>query len=101
MDWVSFDEIKKVVTLQMAIERYGIPLRRVNANSLRGKCPLPTHGSEKSNESFTATLNKGVGGAWACQSQSCAKARGRVGGNGLDFFAATEHCSAPAPPTTL
>ena len=41
MDWVSFDEIKKTVTLQMAIEHYGIPLRRVNANTLRGKCPLP------------------------------------------------------------
>ena len=23
MDWVSFDEIKKTVTLQMAIEHYG------------------------------------------------------------------------------
>jgi len=93
MDWVSFDEIKKAVTLEMAIERYGIPLRRVNANTLRGKCPLPAHGSEKSNESFTATLTKGVGGAWACQSHSCIKARGRVGGNVLDFVAAMEQCS--------
>jgi DNA primase len=93
MDWVSFDEIKKTVTLQMAIERYGIPLRRVNANTLRGKCPLPSHGSETSKESFTATLTKGVGGAWACQSQSCIKSRGRVGGNVLDFVAAMERCS--------
>jgi DNA primase len=93
MDWVSFDEIKKVVTLQMAIEHYGIPLRHVNATTLRGKCPLPSHGSEKSKESFTATLTKGVGGAWACQSQSCIKARGRVGGNVLDFVAAMERCS--------
>jgi len=69
MDWVSFDEIKKEVTLQMAIERYGISLRRMNATTLRGRCPLPTHHSEKSTESFTATLTKGVGGAWACQSQ--------------------------------
>jgi DNA primase len=93
MDWVSFDEIKKEVTLQMAIERYGIPLRRVNATTLRGRCPLPTHRSEKSTESFTVTLTKGVGGAWACQSQSCAKSRGRVGGNVLDFVAAMEQCS--------
>src|SRR5665213_1210875 len=93
MDWVSFDEIKKTVTLQMAIGHYGIPLRRMNANTLRGKCPLPTHGSETSNESFTATLNKGVGGAWACQSKSCIKTRGRVGGNVLDFVAAMEQCS--------
>jgi DNA primase len=93
MDWVSFDEIKKTVTLQMAIEHYGIPLRRANANTLRGKCPLPTHGSETSNESFTATLTKGVGGAWACQSKSCIKTRGRVGGNVLDFVAAMEQCT--------
>src|SRR5271169_6358039 len=93
MDWVNFDEIKKVVTLQMAIEHYGIPLRHVNAATLRGKCPLPSHGSEKSKESFTATLTKGVGGAWACQSQSCIKSRGRVGGNVLDFVAAMERCS--------
>jgi DNA primase len=93
MDWVSFEEIKKKVTLQMAIERYGIPLRRLNATTLRGRCPLPVHQSEKSAESFTATLNKGTGGAWACQSQSCKQARGRVGGNVLDFVAAMEQCS--------
>src|SRR5712691_4361851 len=93
MDWVSFDEIKRTVTLQMAIERYGIPLRHVNANTLRGRCALPAHRSEKSKESFTATPTKGVGGAWACQSQSCIKSRGRVGGNVLDFVAAMEQCS--------
>src|ERR1700693_1360507 len=93
MDWVSFDEIKKTVSLQMVIDHYGIPLRRIGPNTLRGKCPLPTHGSKTSTESFTATLSKGVGGAWACQSQSCIKTRGRVGGNVLDFVAAMENCS--------
>jgi DNA primase len=93
MDWVSFDEIKKKVTLQMAIEHYGIPLHRVGVDTLRGKCPLPAHNSKTSSESFTATLSKGVGGAWACQSQSCIKSRGRVGGNVLDFVAAMEKCS--------
>lgn len=93
MDWVSFDEIKHRVTLRMVIDHYGIELRPVGPNTLRGKCPLPSHGSEKSKESFTATLNKGVGGAWACQSQSCAKSRGRIGGNVLDLVAAIESCS--------
>jgi DNA primase len=93
MDWVSFDEIKNVVSLEMVIDRYGILLRRLNATTLRGQCPLPMHGSEQSKESFTATLNKGVGGAWACQSKSCAGARGRIGGNVLDFVAAMEKCS--------
>ena len=93
MDWVSFEEIKKAVTLQMAIEHYEVPLRRLNETTLRGRCPLPMHRSERSAESFTATLNKGTGGAWACQSQSCKQARGRVGGNVLDFVAAMEQCS--------
>ena len=93
MDWVNFDEIKKIVSLQMVIEHYGIPLRRVGPDTLRGKCPLPAHNSKTSTESFTATLSKGVGGAWACQSQSCIKSRGRVGGNVLDFVAAMEKCS--------
>src|SRR5579863_7005932 len=93
MDWVNFDEIKKTVTLQMALDHYRIPLRRVGPDTLRGRCPLPTHNSKTSAESFTATLSKGVGGAWACQSQSCIKSRGRVGGNVLDFVAAMENCS--------
>ena len=92
MDWVSFEEIKKLVSLQMALDHYGVQLRRIGPNTLRGKCPLPTHASEQSKESFTATLNKGIGGAWACQSQSCVKKRGRVGGNVLDFVAAMENC---------
>jgi len=93
MDWVSFDEIKKTVSLETVIHHYGIPLRRVGSNTLRGKCPLPSHSSKESRESFTATLNKGTGGAWACQSQSCIKSHGRVGGNVLDFVAAMEQCS--------
>jgi len=93
MDWVSFDEIKRLVPLKAVIDRYGIELRPAGPNKLRGKCPLPTHGSQKSNISFTATLNKGTGGVWACQSQSCVRARGRIGGNVLDFVAAMEGCS--------
>lgn len=94
MEWVSFEEIKKAVTLQMVLDRYGLNLRWVGGDALRGKCPLPTHSSKESKESFTATFNKGTGGAWACQSQSCVAARhGRRGGNALDFVAVMESCS--------
>jgi DNA primase len=93
MEWVSFDEIKRAVSLQMVIDYYRLKLKQVAPGTLRGKCPLPTHGSEKSSASFTATLTKGVGGAWACQSKSCIKASGRRGGNALDLVAAIERCS--------
>lgn len=92
-DWVSFDEIKKTVTLEMVLNRYGLQLRRAGEAVLRGKCPLPSHSSEESKESFIATLNKGTSGAWSCHSTSCAAARGgRKGGNVLDFVAAMERC---------
>ena len=89
--WVSFDEVKAAVTLEMVLDRYGIALRRVNKSSLRGKCPLPTHGSDNSKTSFGAQIEKN---AWACQSRSCVSARGgRRGGNALDFVAVMECCS--------
>ena len=91
MDWVSFDEIKKQVTLAMVIERYGWELRNGGQHVLRGKCPLPSHSSRDSKESFIATLNKGTGGAWSCHSNSCMSGRGgRRGGNVLDLVAAME-----------
>ena len=94
MDWVSFDEIKRTVSLKMVIDRYGWKLRGGGPHVLRGKCPLPTHGSDKSKESFIATLDKGTGGAWSCHSNSCAAARGgKKGGNVLDLVAAVENCS--------
>src|SRR5260370_11869450 len=102
MDWVNFDEIKKAVSLQMLTERYGILLRRVSPNTLRGTCPLPTHKSKDSKESFIATLDKGSGGAWSCHSKSCAAAReGKRGGNALDFVATMEHCSIREAATKL
>lgn len=94
MDWVSFDEIKKTVTLAMVIERYGWRLRNGGPEVLRGRCPLPSHNSKESKESFIATLNKGTGGVWSCHSQSCVAGRGgRRGGNVLDLVAAMEDCS--------
>ena len=92
--WVSFEEIKKAVSLEMVLGHYGVELRKVGAGTLRGKCPLPMHGSDKSKASFTATFTKGVGGVWACQSASCVKARsGKKGGNALDLVATMEGCS--------
>ncbi len=94
MAWVNFEDIKKTVSLEMVLKHYGVELRSSGTAALRGKCPLPMHGSDKSRLSFTATLNKGTGGIWACQSRSCIEARsGKKGGNALDFVASMERCS--------
>jgi hypothetical protein len=81
----------ETVTLEMVMDCYGVALRCVNGTSLRGKCPLPTHGSDDTKASFGANTDKN---AWACQSRSCVSARGgRRGGNVLDFVAVMESCS--------
>jgi DNA primase len=89
--FVDFRIIKERVSIQSVLDHYGVQLRRVNQNSLRGKCPLPTHSSKESKESFSVETNKNI---WACQSDSCAAARqGKRGGNVLDFTALMENCS--------
>jgi DNA primase len=89
-EWVDFKAIKAHVSIEMALARYGIKLRRVNQEYLRGACPLPTHTS-KDGQSCGVHTGKN---AWACQSGSCVKANGgKRGGNVLDFVAAMERCS--------
>ena len=90
-DWVNFREIKERVAIHDVMARYGIKLRRVGPDGLRGKCPLPTHSSRDSVDSFSINLSRK---AWSCQSASCVAARsGRVGGNVLDLVALLERCS--------
>jgi DNA primase len=89
--FVDFKIIKSRVSIEQVLAHYNIQLRRVNQNSLRGKCPLPTHSSEQSAESFVVEKHRNV---WVCQSSSCVAARsGRKGGNVLDFVAVMENCS--------
>lgn len=77
--------------MEMALDHFGIRLQRSNQHSLRGACPLPTHSSKKSNESFSVHTGKNI---WVCQSVSCASARqGRKGGNVLDFVSIMMSCS--------
>src|SRR3974390_3209568 len=55
------------------------------------ECPLPTHQSKTSLQSFIVNIEKN---AWACHSESCVAQRaGRIGGNVLGFIAWMERCS--------
>src|SRR5947209_68500 len=90
-NWVDYKEVKSAVSMEMVLDRYGVAVRRVNKAYLRGRCPLPMNTSDGSKESFGVQAEKN---AWACQSQSCVKARGgRKGGNVLDFVAVMESCT--------
>lgn len=90
-NFIDFRIVKQHVSMQTILDHYNIRLRRANQNSLRGACPLPTHTSEKSKESFGVQTEKNI---WACQSTSCAATRqGKKGGNVLDFVSMMESCS--------
>ncbi len=89
--WVNYRAVKEAVSMEMALANYGIQLHRLDDTYLRGRCPLPTHTSKGSRESFIVNTRKN---AWACHSASCVTARGgRLGGNVLDFVAAMEGCA--------
>jgi DNA primase len=91
VEWVDFKNIKRKVSMETILSHYDVHLRRVGADEFRGKCPLPTHSSTSSNDSFSVSFTRN---AWSCQSTSCIAARsGRLGGNVFDFVAEMEGCS--------
>jgi len=90
-EWVDFKSVKAKVSMETALSHYDVRLRRVGVDEFRGKCPLPTHSSARSNDSFSVSFTRN---AWSCQSASCIAARsGRVGGDVFDFVAEMEGCS--------
>ena len=89
--WVDFKQLKADVAIEQVLAHYGLHLRRIGATELRGRCPLPTHTSSRSRDSFAVNVVRNV---WSCRSLSCMQARsGRPGGNILDFVALMEGCS--------
>lgn len=87
----DFRSIKQRIPIEDVLRRYGVKLRPGGAHTLRGPCPLPTHTSRRSHESFSVHLSLQV---WSCHSASCIAARGgRLGGHVIDLVAIRERCS--------
>jgi len=57
-EWVDFKAVKQTVSMEMAVARYGVMLRRVDRTYLRGRCPPPTHRSKSSNQTFIVNTDK-------------------------------------------
>jgi Toprim domain-containing protein/DNA primase-like protein len=90
-NWVSFQTVKEAVSMETVLARYNVSLRRLSATSLRGDCPLPSHSSPVSIQSFAVQTAKNL---WSCRSASCIDARGgKRGGSIIDFVAAMESCT--------
>jgi 5S rRNA maturation endonuclease (ribonuclease M5) len=87
----DFRSIKQRILIDRVLARYGLILRPGGPHTLRGPCPLPTHTSRQSQESFSVNLSLQV---WSCHSASCIAARhGRLGGHVIDLVAIMERCS--------
>jgi DNA primase len=87
----DFRSIKQRIPIDGVLARYGVKLRSVGPHTLCGPCPLPTHTSRQSHQSFSVNLARQV---WSCHSASCIAARhGRLGGHVIDLVAIVEGCS--------
>ena len=91
-EWIDFKTVKKLTNFPEVLSHYNIRLRKVNAEYLRGRCPLPTHSSKESKESFTVNVLRNI---WNCKSESCIRTSGRKGGNILDFVMVMEKIPLP------
>jgi hypothetical protein len=86
----DFKSLKQRIPIDHVLARYGVRLRRAGPHTLCGTCPLPTHTSRNSRQSFSVNLSLQV---WSCHSASCIAARGgRIGGHVIDLVAIMERC---------
>jgi hypothetical protein len=87
----DFRSIKQRRGIEPVLRRYGAKLRPGGPHTLCGPCPLPTHTSRQSRESFAVNLARQV---WSCHSASCIATRhGRLGGHVIDLVAILQRCS--------
>jgi hypothetical protein len=86
----DFKSLKQRIPIDHVLARYGVRLRRAGPHTLCGTCPLPTHTSRNSRQSFSVNLSLQV---WSCHSASCIAARdGHMGGHVIDLVAIMERC---------
>jgi 5S rRNA maturation endonuclease (ribonuclease M5) len=86
----DFRSLKSRIPIDGVLARYGVKLRLAGPHTLCGPCPLPTHTSGESRQSFSVNLSLQV---WSCHSASCIAARGgRIGGHVIDLVAIMERC---------
>jgi hypothetical protein len=81
MAYIDFKIARNLASMEELLAKYGVRLK-VSGDSLRCRCPLPSHKQPENHDTFSASISKNV---WSCKSESCIKASGRKGGNTLDF----------------
>jgi DNA primase len=87
--YIDFKALKERVAFLEVLDRYNVPLKKVNNTQFKANCPLPSHTS-KDKDTFSVNSEKQV---WYCHSDSCKKNGHRAGGNCIDFVSAMDNCS--------
>src|ERR1700716_4499664 len=79
-NWVDFNAVKEVVSMQMLLDRYQVNWLRKSGKELRGRCPIHKGDGQ---DAFHVNLAKNAFNCFSCHAR----------GNVLDFVAAMEKCN--------
>ncbi len=82
--FVDFAEVRRVVTMAMLVDHYGIDWLRKTGDELRGRCPI--HAQAKGERAFHISLEKNVFNCFSCGAK----------GSQIDFCMAMEGISVRA-----
>ena len=93
MDWVSFDEIKKTVTLQMVIDHYGIPFAMWGRTRSGASARCRRMDRKRAKRVSPRPSTKGSAAPGHASRNLASNRADASGGNVLDFVAAMEQCS--------
>lgn len=92
MEKIDFAKVKAGVPIDAVLQQYGIQTRKVNNSYLRCDCPLPSHTSKESKNSFAVNIEKNI---WCCQSDSCKAGSGKKGGDVIDLVMLMDGLRSP------
>lgn len=80
--WIDFRELRSKLHFKDVLDKYQVRLQiRSSGKQAVGPCPLPNHGGDRTKQSFSANLEKGVFQCFSCEAK----------GNVLDFACLMEN----------
>jgi hypothetical protein len=66
-EWINFRELRSKLKFRDVLEKYHVPLHlRAGGKQAIAQCPLPMHGDNRTKQSFSANLEKGIFQCFSC-----------------------------------
>jgi DNA primase len=89
---IDFAKLKATVPIDSVLARYGVQTKKRNNAYLVANCPLPSHTSTDSPDSFAINVENNL---WTCHSDSCKQGSGMKGGDVIDLVGLIEGIRLP------